>query len=116
MLYPKRRRLPYQFMGTGVINLVLVGDHVGKSAVWACDSIELIRRAYLGHTVYVIVCVSQGMCVCVCVCLSVCVCICVCVSVHMSGQQRRHGVVVSTLDFESRSPSSNLGGASKCFP
>ena len=26
---------------------------------------------------------------------------------------RRHGVVVSTLDFESRSPSSNLGGASR---
>ena len=28
---------------------------------------------------------------------------------------RRHGVVVSTLDFESRSPSSNLGGASRFF-
>ena len=28
---------------------------------------------------------------------------------------RRHGVVVSTLDFESRSPSSNLGGASISF-
>ena len=28
---------------------------------------------------------------------------------------RRHGVVVSTLDFESRSPSSNLGGASTVF-
>lgn len=27
----------------------------------------------------------------------------------------RHGVVVSTLDFESRSPSSNLGGASTAF-
>ena len=90
MLYLKRRRLPYQFMGTGVSNLVHVGNHVGKSAVWACDSIELIRRAYLGHTVHVIVCVSQGMCVCVCVS----VCMCVYVSLSLCICQDNSGAMV----------------------